>query len=345
MKIVLDNIVFSLQKVGGISVYWYELYSRILRNNYEISFIDRNNENLIAEKSDKLGNEVIDSGIKYLIFDRFVNLKLKSIKTKFIFHSSYFRITSNKYAKQVVTVHDFTHEKFHKGIRRILHSYQKGKAIKKADAIIVISQNTKKDFLTYFPQIDKNKIHVIYNGVSNNFFHLKSSLVSNDILFVGQRGSYKNFDFAVKAVAQNKNFNLKIVGGKLAKIEKRLLEDFLPGRWEIFNNINDEKLNELYNTSFALIYPSSYEGFGIPLVEAMKCGCPFIALNSSSIPEVAGNAGVLMDSLEISLFNQALCNIKENRDEIINKGFQQALKFSWDKCYEQTLSVYKKVLE
>lgn len=345
MKIVLDNIVFSLQKVGGISVYWYELYSRILRDNHEVSFVDRINENLIAEKSDKFNNEVIDNGIKYLIFDRFMNLKLKSIRTKFIFHSSYFRITTNKYAKQVVTVHDFTHEKFHKGIRKVLHSYQKGKAIRNADAIIVISENTKKDFLTYFSQIDKNKIYVIYNGVSNNFYHLKSNLISNNFLFIGQRGSYKNFDFTVKAVAQSKNYNLKIVGGKLNKNEKRLLEDFLPGRWEIFNNINDEKLNELYNSSFALIYPSSYEGFGIPLVEAMKSGCPFIALNSSSIPEVAGNAGVLLDSLEISLFNQAVGNIEKNRAEIINNGFQQALKFSWEKCYEQTLSVYQKVLE
>jgi mannosyltransferase len=101
------------------------------------------------------------------------------------------------------------------------------------------------------------------------------------------------------------------------------------------------ELNALYNNAFALVYPSSYEGFGIPVVEAMKAGCPFIALNKSSIPEVAGDAGVLMDDLTIDFFNEALSRIKTDRDEIIIKGLNQVSNFSWEKCYYETLKIYK----
>lgn len=84
----------------------------------------------------------------------------------------------------------------------------------------------------------------------------------------------------------------------------------LPNRWKIFEEISTGQLNDLYNRSFALLYPSSYEGFGIPILEAMKAGCPFIALKASAIPEVAGNAGVLMKELSLHEFSMALNKIK-----------------------------------
>lgn len=341
MKIILDNIVFSLQKVGGISTYWFELYSRILRDNIDVLFIDRMNDNIVAKQLSIDKKRILNSGIHNLLVDRFMSLSIKKVNEIFIFHSSYNRITTNKKAKQVITVHDFVHERFYRGIRRILHSYQKGKAIKKADAIIVISENTKKDLLYFFPQIKACTIRVIYNGVSNDFFSKKEKITSNSFLFIGSREKYKNFDFAVKALAQKDGFILKIIGSFLRKEELRTLNQFIPGRWELFSHIENETLNGLYNDAYALIYPSSYEGFGIPLLEAMKAGCPFIAYNSSSIPEVAGEAGVLIDKLEISLFNDAIARIDKNREEIIKKGFDQANKFSWEKCYQETIQVYR----
>jgi mannosyltransferase len=99
----------------------------------------------------------------------------------------------------------------------------------------------------------------------------------------------------------------------------------------------------LYNMAFALIYPSFYEGFGIPLLEAMKAGVPFLALNNSAIPEVAGNAGLLLESPDIGLFKNALEYIPAERETLIVNGFAQAAKFSWENCYQQTLSVYKEL--
>ncbi|WP_232727240.1 glycosyltransferase [Flavobacterium sp. 1] len=158
---------------------------------------------------------------------------------------------------------------------------------------------------------------------------------------MGSREKYKNFDFAVKAIAQTNKFKLNIVGSVLRVEEVAMLNQLIPGRWELFNNIENLTLNELYNNAYALIYPSSCEGFGIPLLEAMKAGCPFIAFNSSSIPEVAGDAGVLIDRLEVLLFNESISIIEKNREEIVKKGFNQANKFSWEKCYQETLQVYK----
>lgn len=341
LKIVLDNIVFSLQKVGGISTYWFELSSRILRDYDDVFFVDRTNDNIVANKLRVNKGTIINTGISNLLVDRFVNVRMEEVKESFVFHSSYNRISTNRNAKQVVTVHDFVHEKFYTGIRKILHSYQKKKAIKKADAIIVISENTKKDLLLFFPKIDIKKIYVIYNGVSDDFFPLKEKKTTNSFLFIGSREMYKNFDFAVKAIAQTCHLKLTIVGSVLRKEELAMLDKLMPGRWEVFNNIENTKLNELYNNAFGLIYPSSYEGFGIPLLEAMKAGCPFIALNHSSIPEVAGDAGVLIDKLEISFFNEAVLNISKNREEIIKKGFVRVNNFSWEKCYQETMDVYK----
>lgn len=341
MKIILDNIVFSLQKAGGISTYWFELSSRFLRDYDNVFFVDRENKNIVSKNFIVSKERFLNTGISNLLLDRFMNVKLNKINDLFIFHSSYNRVSTNKYAKQVLTVHDFVHERFYTGIRRFLHSYQKGKAINNADVIIVISENTKKDLMFFFPNINPYKINVIYNGVSGDFFPVKGKKISNDFLYIGSREKYKNFDFAVKAISQTNKFKLNIVGSVLSDEEVKMLNKLIPKRWELFTNIENATLNELYNNAYALIYPSSYEGFGIPLLEAMKAGCPFIAYNSSSIPEVAGNAGVLIDRLEVLLFNEAVSIIEENREEIVKKGFNQGNKFSWEKCYQETLKVYK----
>ena len=100
-------------------------------------------------------------------------------------------------------------------------------------------------------------------------------------------------------------------------------------------------LNIEYNKSFALLYPSSYEGFGIPPLEAMKAGCPVIAINVSSIPEVVGDAGILLDSIQVDEIIEALQQVDNMRSDLTARGFIQAAKFSWDKCYNETQNVYK----
>ncbi len=343
MIIVLDNIIFSLQKVGGISVYWYELISRLSKTKYQIFFLHRNNKNLVANNlSEKI---IANKSIIPLIISRFVSVNIKNVSDKFIYHSSYNRVTSNPNAISVITLHDFIHEKYYNGLRKFLHIYQKKKAIKNAKGIIVISENTKKDLLFYYPELCKDKIiKKIYNGVSMDFFPLDINYkIKNSFLFVGSRQKYKNFNFSVVSISKLQNYSLKIVGTSLNKSETLLLNKFLPNRWELYENISNEKLNKLYNESFALIYPSSYEGFGIPILESMKAGCPFISYKNSSIPEVAGNAGYLMEELTFDDFYNGVNYIEENRKLILEKGFLQVNKFSWSKCYDETIAFYKEI--
>jgi len=348
MKIHFDNIIYSLQRAGGISTYWGELSKRLIRDKIDVTFIEMKGVTNVVRNSLEISNLKLITE-KAFFLKRFLSLNFSDTAGKFIFHSSYNRVTCNKMALPVITIHDFVHEKFYTGIRRLLHSYQKSKAIKSADRVIVISENTKKDLLFYHPKIDPNKIRVIYNGVSEDFFPLLSdttqttSLKRKKILFVGSREHYKNFNFVVEVVSQLNGFELSIVGSQLKREEEKLLRHKLGSRWELFNNISNKELNIIYNQACTLLYPSSYEGFGIPPLEAMRAGTPFIALRKSSIPEVAGDAGILLNDLDVESFKNAIFTVESNREALRKKGFEQSTKFSWEKCYQQTLEVYKEL--
>lgn len=355
MKILIDNIIFSLQKSGGISVYWFEIINSILKKNPGSSFFvedDKKNENIFREQLLIENNQILISEHKLLsYFSRYSDINLNIKHENFIFHSSYYRTLSksvkkNNQVREVVTVHDYTYERFSSGPKKWVHSWQKKKAITAADVVICISENTKKDLLHFSPQFSSKDIRVIYNGVSSDYYKIheaSSDSINPFFLFVGSRTSYKNFDFAVKAVASIDDYHLKIVGAQLSQKEMQLLDNYLKGRWTYLGIISNIELNICYNAAFALLYPSSYEGFGIPLVEAMKAGCPFIALRCSSITEVAGNAGFLMDTLSIARFKEGVAFIQTERDEIIEKGMKRSLLYSWDKCYTEVISVYKEL--
>lgn len=347
MRIVFDNIIFNLQKIGGISIYWSELLKRLILEDANICLMERPNANVVRDRLLIDNVKISTSGSFPIIISRFLDLRLKHIKEKFIFHSSYNRSTSNPHAIKVVTVHDFVHERYYTGMRRLLHSYQKRKAILAADAIIVISENTKRDLLWFFPEIKSKKVQLIYNGVSEDFFPIATPEVSSFsepyILFIGSREKYKNFNFTVELLSHLKSFSLQIIGSELTSKELVLLNSLIPGRWNHSSYVSNSDLNRFYNNAYALFYPSAYEGFGIPIVEAMKAGCPFVAGNFSSIPEVAGDAGILLDSFDITSAKKAIGDIAIRRAEIIEKGFEQGKKFSWNKCYRETIMLYKEL--
>jgi mannosyltransferase len=341
MKIIYDNIIFSLQNIGGISVYWFELLDRMLRDNLDLEILESKNaqKNILRNKLEIDQKKIINTG--HNLLSRTIPLDISSNK-EFVLHSSYYRYTKNSKSKVITTVHDFIQENTNPSMVN-LNSIMKRKAINNSDMIIAISESTKIDILKYFPTIDEKKIKVIYNGVSEDFFPLHNELNSNfdNVLFVGSRADYKNFSFVVNLVAKYEFLKLFIVGKELSKCEIRLLNSNLsPLRWRLFTGISNMELNILYNQSLCLLYPSIYEGFGIPVIEAMKAGCPVIALNKSSIPEVSGNAAILFDSASISDFYDAINVIIDNREIYKNKGIENAKRFSWEKTYNQTINIY-----
>ncbi|WP_219223183.1 glycosyltransferase family 4 protein [Pedobacter antarcticus] len=347
MKLLYDNFVYDLQRIGGISSYWYELTKRFLADpETDIRFYEslRPNHNILRKMLEIDPENIMTSHSKQLLLERFKRLKTPDFDNQTIFHSSYFRVPERgSNVRKVCTIHDFTHDLYFKGPRVFLHNVIKKRAITESDAIITVSENTKKDLLYFYPGIDEKKVHVIHNGVSDEFKDLKVK-VKNELIYVGSRDNYKNFDFVVKLVSKLKNYHLNIVGSALSKDELELVKTNLKKRYTVFTNVSIEKLNQLYNRSMCLLYLSSYEGFGIPLLEAMRAGCPFVALDASSIPEVAGDAGILLPDLDIGLAVEAVKTISAKRNLYTKKGETQSLKFSWDRCYAETRDLYKNLL-
>ena len=342
--IIFDNIIFSLQKAGGISVVWKNLIERVLPNYHTCQFLEYPHaiDNIQRKTLAFNQTSLIDHNYPLLI-ERYISPKLSYLQQPFIFHSSYYRYCTNKNAINITTVHDFTYEKFKSGITQKIHCMQKYQAILHSDAIICISRNTRDDLLHYLPYIDKNKIHVIYNGVSETYAplnYIPYPPLREYILFIGSRENYKNFDFTVKAIKQT-SFKLLICGKPLSKREKQFLDQELgPQRYLIKINISDNELNKIYNSVYCLSYPSSYEGFGIPILEAQRAGCPVIALDTSSIPEIIGDQELLMSSLSESAFYQKLDMLASNRQSIIHQGLKNSNRFSWDKMAKEYLSLY-----
>jgi len=354
LTIVYDNIIFSLQKAGGISIYWYELIQRIVQQE-KVQFYESGNQNIFRKEINikTLKESSIDYKLlRYLPF-------FKKLPSKSIFHSSYFRTTFQKDVVKIVTVYDFTYEYYRSGIARMIHSWQKNFAIKNADGIICISESTKRDLFTFLPKIQKDKVKTIHISAGENFDKLNNidenlkdtkfeSLKGQKIiLYVGDRSStYKNFKVAVETVNMLKDFVLVSVGaGEIRESEQIWIKEQIEDRFFHFLGISSDELNILYNISFCLLYPSSYEGFGIPILEAMRAGCPVVSTNFSSIPEVAGEAAILVDSIKKENFIDAIKSLEKDtlREKFIQKGFLQSKKFSWDRCFEETINFYEEL--
>lgn len=351
MHIYYDNIIYSLQKVGGISLYWSELGSRLMSKDTDTSFYGYPNQNIFAKQ---LGNKVEKETFLSYKLGRYLKF-FKKLPKGSVFHSSYYRIAKQKNVVNITTVHDFTYEYYRTGLARFIHSWQKSRAINKSDGIICISESTKKDLMKFYPYIEEDSIRIIYNGVGDDFLKLDTS--SNYlngkleklkdkkyILYVGDRSSYKNFNIAVQTVNQLKDYHLVVVGGgDLNEAEIKSIKN----EYFHFQGVEPKELNIIYNNAFCLLYPSSYEGFGIPLVEAMKAGCPVVSTNISSIPEVVEDAAFLVDEINANDFIKEILKLEDAdfRNVLINKGINQAKKYSWDKCADETYEFYDKIVK
>jgi len=342
--VTLDGIIFSLQRTGGISVCFQEFFKRVVAVDLdaELLLFDKSAETRVGGSSKHIRQ------CRHRFLERYRDCEVSPAAT--LFHSSYYRVPVSNKIPVVTTVHDFTYERFNSGIKRWVHSSQKFNAIKKASAIICVSDHTRKDLLELLPEIEAEKVHVIHNGVGSSFFpiEVESNYPTHRpyVLFVGSRVFYKNFRAVAESLENLTDLEIVCVGGgDFSEDELKFLEYKVPGRYRHEGDVSEKKLNQLYNQAQCLLYPSSYEGFGIPVLEAMSAGCPVVALNSSSIPEVAGDAALLLDSADPDLLVAAIEQTADTafRREIRQKGFLQAQLFSWDQSFIQTLKVYEEV--
>ncbi|PIU83500.1 MAG: hypothetical protein COS68_03770 [Elusimicrobia bacterium CG06_land_8_20_14_3_00_38_11] len=224
-----------------------------------------------------------------------------------------------------------------------------------ADFIITDSASTKSEIIRKF-NARENRVAVIYPGPPDAAYRpLEKNQSGKYILFVGPINERKNLPRFLEAysilVKKGLKHNLFIAGtGKdnyMNLIKKLCSELKIQDRIVFTGKISPQEVVHFYNNAEFLVYPSLYEGFGYPPLEAMACGCPVAASNATSIPEITGDAAVLFDPYNAEEIAQAMENLSKDSDlrqELIKKGFEQVKKFSWEKTAKQTLDVYKKVL-
>ena len=230
----------------------------------------------------------------------------------------------------------------------------KKNAVERADHIICISENTRKDLIELF-KIPEEKTSVIYLGFDfkdKNNFKLKQPK-EKIILFVGDRSGYKNFKNLVIAYARNKELKtrFKLVafgGGPFSYGEKEFFKEIGLSKNNIMHEKgNDQKLIEYYKNSSIFVYPSFYEGFGIPPLEAMSLGCPVACSNAPGIKEVVSDAGVYFDPYSVDSISKTIQSILQDdslRKVLIKKGEKRIKKFSWEKCSLETYNLYKRLI-
>lgn len=308
MQIVFDNIIYSLQRYGGISVVWNELLKRARTDTrLEVTELDY-------------------TQMPYRWLERYRIPDWKPTGPT-LFHSSYFRFCPDPSVKNITTIHDLTYHFYRRGLAKAVHLWEEERAIRHSAAVICVSEHTKRDVLNAYPWLNEKQVHVVYNGVGEEFFPIPSVKKQGYLLYVGGgKTAYKRLDVA-RMVAQQTGLSLLQVASP---------------------DITREQLNRYYNEALCLLYPSDYEGFGLPILEAQKAGCPVIAQRTSSIPEVIGPNGLLVQHDTPERMAQEMTAIVHQlisrpTQAIIADGIQNAKRFSWDKTYQQTQQVYEDI--
>lgn len=369
-KIVYTHDIFSFQAHGGISRYFVEIAKRMPTNETQVQVFAGLHINeylkgvpgLTGFKLPVLKNRGITARIinasMYVVRKRVNDWAQRAlIRTdpQTILHLSYYtRPPAKRKLKLVVTVYDMIPELFgqyfphHDRIARL-----KRLCCEQADKIIAISTCTKKDLMDLFGVRDE-KITVIYlgNPLENVVAGERNDKTQHPYVFyVGARGGYKNFDRLLQAFAQSarlqKDFTLICFGDRLSPAEQSRLKDFgLEHRVHQISG-SDSLLASYYKHARAFVFPSLYEGFGIPLLEAMGTGCPVLCSNRGPFPEIVGDGGIYFDPedvdqmqsvLEKALFDDTLLK------EMVKRGFQRSSRFSWDRTARQTLALYQSLL-
>lgn len=363
MEILFDYQIFHIQRFGGISRYFYELINQFSNDPDTVVQLP-----IKYSKNYYLNSSGISKGIREVDMVSPFKMKIqRSINRSFsnknltkvnydLFHPTYYDSYFLKKLRNkpfILTVFDLIHEKYMPESEFIIN--QKKKLIESADKIIAISESTKRDTIDIY-KIPPEKIAVVYLGNSlnleNNGYENPFKNDGDYLLYVGSRSGYKNFGRFFLAVSRlmDKYSNLKLVcagGGKfnfgeMELIRAKRLEDRIN---QI--DVTDQQLAILYDDALSFVFPSEYEGFGIPVLEAFACGCPTIISNSSSLPEVAGDAVSYFDPTKSESIEQAIENVICNRNlqkVMREKGYKRLEQFSWSKAAKETKKIYGELL-
>jgi glycosyltransferase involved in cell wall biosynthesis len=370
LEVVIDQVIFQLQSRGGISRIYKEILPRMcdLDQSLLITLLTISGEpRQPLPHHSRIARRRIPQASRYLRPQRLLGSAIPTAQRLLdkiwlgegagkIWHSTYYTVPERWKGKQIVTVADSIYERFAELFDSPgdeLVRKQKRRSIMKADAVICISESTRADVQRFYG-ISPDKTYVIPLAHGEMFTSCaevdhRNRLDSRPfLLYVGSRIHYKNFDCLLDAYSRwpaSKEVDLIVVGDSdwSSEEEQRLIALNLKKRVHLLRHIDDQELRRLYNEAVAFVYPSLYEGFGIPLLEAMACGCPVVASRIPSTVEVAGDCPLYFDARSsddlIGSLDAVLAEGREGQRQAM--GLERARKYSWEETARRTLEVYR----
>lgn len=342
-QILVDGVFFQLNNTG-IARVWRSLFSAWVADGFasHILVLDRE------------GTTPKIPGIRYRTIPRYNSNDTERDRQMLqrvcdeqkadLFISTYY--TTPVSTPSVLMAYDMIPEVFGQNLN-CPEWREKHEGIRRAVSYLTISENTARDLIRYFPQISPDSVTIAHCGVESQFspasdeekanFRCKYGLSKSYFLIVGERVGWKNakntilFFQAFSRLANNRDLEIVCVGGK-PTLEKGLAQ-FVSERSVKILTLSDAELKVAYSSAIALVYPSKYEGFGMPIAEAMACGCPVITCPNSSLLEVAGEAAIYVGDRDIDRLVQALIDVQKSdiRQKLIVAGLEQSRQFSWSK--------------
>ena len=375
MRILFDHQIFWQQHYGGISRYYVELIERLRHYpgvDPRISMWYSQNAHLTSSSlivdglapsrplsygAVRLAKGMTGRDLAGQLHERCSIRALKKGDYD-LFHPTYYAPYFLEHLGGrpfIITVYDMIHELFPQMFgKNDPTSERKKTLVDQADRLIAISDSTKNDLVRICGLVP-SKVNVV---------HLASSLDPAQtalrpewlplryVLFIGNRGGYKNFDRFARSMStvMREDADIRLVcggGGPLTEAEQRLLKEIGSDGRTVQIKFDDPMLTCLYRNAEAFIFPSLYEGFGIPILESFSCGCPLLSSNTSSFPEVIGDAGVMFDPYDEAAMAETISKVladAEMRQRMVDRGLARAKEFSWDKTAQNTREVYERIL-
>ncbi len=374
MKVVVNTRLLLKGKLEGIGWFTHEIFSRVIKNHPEVEFyflFDRPFDNNFIY-ADNVKPIVIGPPARHpILFKIWFNWSVKRVLNKlkpdvFVSPDGYLSLTSN--IPQLSVIHDLNFE-HHSDVmpKKALKFYKKYFPLfaQKANRIATVSQTSKQDISKTY-QIQENKIDVVYNAAGDNYFeisdqekeHLKNELTqgADYFLYVGSINPRKNPVRLVEAFNQFKeeeksDYKLVFVGNKMwnyPDFEEAIKQSKFSSDIIFVGHQTQQKLNKILSSSRALMFVSYFEGFGIPMVEAMKSRTAVVASNCSVMPEVCGEAALYVDPFNVDDIAQKMQQIAtddELRTQLILNGDKQHLRYNWDKSAEKMWEVIQKTIQ
>ena len=352
-KINMDiyiNARFLTQKITGVQRFAIEISKEIKKMDVQVKFVSpfKVTHNDIANE---LGVIPIGSSTSHFWEQVSLPRYLKRIGSPLLVNLC--NTAPLYYSNKIITIHDIAYKLFPDNFSlpfRTYYNFLVPRILQSSRKIITVSHFSKQEILKHY-KVEENKVDVIYNAVSNKFVPSKKENYEKYILGVSSLSKHKNFDMLIKSFNKIKDKNLKlyIVGEKNRNLNNILTKGHDLNSNLIFKGrVSDQELVELYSNAVCFVFPSLYEGFGIPPLEAMACGCPIAISNVASLPEVCRDAALYFDPLDMEDIAAKILKVVHNDDikkTLIHKGFNQVKKYSWGKSASKFQDIINRELK